>query len=152
LVGMDSHARVNPWMLLPVGDRRVQLLRPGAGANGQQRIHADRARPLQHRFAVFGKLRKIYVRVRINKVHGSHYRWTGISDCLARLVCKEAQRHYFNLDPISTSSSGNPASTGRPSGPTAAAMIIPFDSTPRNLRGARFTTTATFRPINFSGS
>jgi hypothetical protein len=59
---------------------------------------------------------------------------------------------YFNLAPISTSSSGNPANTGRPSGPTDAATIIPFDSTPRNFRGAKFTTTATFRPINFSGS
>src|SRR5579863_2585212 len=59
---------------------------------------------------------------------------------------------YFKRAPISTSSSGNPASTGRPSGPTDAATIIPFDSTPRNFRGAKFTTTATFRPINFSGS
>ena len=33
-----------------------------------------------------------------------------------------------------------------------AATIIPFDSTPRNFLGARFTTTATFRPISFSGS
>jgi len=59
---------------------------------------------------------------------------------------------YFSLAPISTSSSGKPARTGRPSGPTEAAMIMPLDSTPRNLRGARLTTTATLRPISFSGS
>jgi len=35
---------------------------------------------------------------------------------------------------------------------TEAATIMPLDSTPRNLRGARLTTTATLRPINFSGS
>src|SRR6266852_6281653 len=58
---------------------------------------------------------------------------------------------YFNRAPTSTSSR-KAVRTGRPSGPTEAATIMPLDSTPRSLRGARFTTTATLRPINFSGS
>ena len=85
---------------------------------------------LEHGFAVFGKLREVNVRVRVNQVHVAV---------------------YFSRDPTSTSS-WKPASTGRPSGPTEAATIIPFDSTPRNLRGARFVTTTTFRPISAVGS
>jgi hypothetical protein len=58
---------------------------------------------------------------------------------------------YLRRAPTSTSSA-KPARTGRPSGPTEAATIIPLDSTPRSLRGARFTTTTTFRPTKDSGS
>ncbi len=36
-------------------------------------------------------------------------------------------------------------------GPTEAATIMPFDSTPRSLRGARFATTTTFLPTSSSG-
>jgi hypothetical protein len=58
---------------------------------------------------------------------------------------------YFRREPISTSSR-KAARTGRPSGPTEAAMIMPLDSTPRSLRGARLTTTATLRPMRDPGS
>ena len=59
--------------------------------------------------------------------------------------------NYFRRAPTSTSS-WKPVRTGRPSGPTEAATIMPLDSTPRSLRGARFTTTATLRPMRDSGS
>ncbi len=62
-----------------------------------------------------------------------------------------ASLRYFRRAPTSTSSA-KPARTGRPSGPTEAATIMPFDSTPRSLRGARFTTTTTLRPMRDSGS
>jgi hypothetical protein len=65
--------------------------------------------------------------------------------------CAWALEGYFSLAPTSTSSA-KLASTGRPSGPMLAATIMPFDSTPRSLRGARLTTTTTFRPIRDSGS
>lgn len=57
---------------------------------------------------------------------------------------------YFSLAPRGTSSR-NPASTGLPSG-SEAANSIPFDSSPRILRGARFATMTILRPISFSGS
>src|SRR5258706_158529 len=41
---------------------------------------------------------------------------------------QDLSRPYFSLAPTSTSS-GKPARTGRPSGPTEAAMIMPFGST-----------------------
>src|SRR5271169_3339886 len=58
---------------------------------------------------------------------------------------------YFSLAPTGTSSR-NPARTGTPSSPRDAATIIPCDSNPRSLRGARLATITTLRPISFSGS
>jgi hypothetical protein len=58
---------------------------------------------------------------------------------------------YFRREPISTSSR-NPARTGAPLGPTAAATIIPCDSRPRILRGTRLATMTTLRPIRVSGA
>src|ERR1700722_1422101 len=49
-------------------------------------------------------------------------------------------------------SSANVHNTAFPSGPTDAASNIPFDSTPRIFRGARFVTTTTLRPTNSSGA
>jgi hypothetical protein len=45
-----------------------------------------------------------------------------------------AQHFYFSFAPTGTSSR-KPASTGLPSSPTDAATIMPFDSSPRSLRG-----------------
>src|SRR5882724_329683 len=64
------------------------------------------------------------------------------------LECKGA---YFSFDPIGTSSR-KPASTGLPSSPTEAATIMPFDSSPRSLRGCRLATMTTLRPMSDSGS
>jgi len=46
---------------------------------------------------------------------------------------------------------GEPGETGRPSDATRRATIMPLDSTPRSLRGARLTTTA-ISANHFSGS
>jgi len=58
-------------------------------------------------------------------------------------------RPYLSLAPFSTSSL-KVTSTGRPCSPTAA-TIMPFDSTPRSLRGWRLVTTTTFIPTRFWG-
>src|SRR5215471_3306500 len=62
-----------------------------------------------------------------------------------------ANKIYLSFAPMGTSSR-NPASTGLPSSPTDAATIIPLDSRPRSLRGWRFATNTTLRPISVSGS
>src|ERR1022692_4409774 len=60
------------------------------------------------------------------------------------------QQRYFSLVPMGTSSR-KLASTGfPPSG--EAATIMPLDSSPRSLRGARLATITTLRPISVSGS
>ena len=58
---------------------------------------------------------------------------------------------YFSRAPLGTSSR-KPASTGTPSSPSDAATIMPCDSSPRSLRGARLATITTLRPMSFSGS
>src|ERR1700731_5171043 len=57
---------------------------------------------------------------------------------------------YLSRVPNGTSSR-KLASTGLPPSGEAA-TIMPFDSNPRNLRGARFATITTLRPISVSGS
>src|ERR1035438_2394156 len=58
-------------------------------------------------------------------------------------------RAYLRRAPISTSSR-KPARTGRPPS-REAATIMPLDSRPRSLRGARLATMTTLRPIRDSG-
>src|SRR5690606_11595667 len=53
--------------------------------------------------------------------------------------------------PLGTSS-WNPARTGGSPSPSEAATIMPFDSSPRILRGFRLATTTTLRPISVAGS
>src|SRR3974377_221998 len=119
LVGMDPDAGVNPVIFLGERKRRVQFLRTRARAYRQQRANARSTRPFEHGFAVIGKLREVNMPVGVNQVHGTA---------------------YFSRAPSSTSS-WKPASTGRPSGPTEAATIIPFDSTARNFLCARIVMT-----------
>src|SRR5579862_3501040 len=58
---------------------------------------------------------------------------------------------HFTFAPAGISSA-NVHNTAFPSGPADAASNIPFDSTPRIFRGARFVTTTTLRPTNSSGA
>ncbi len=58
-------------------------------------------------------------------------------------------RPYFRRAPTGTSSA-KMHSTGLPSA-VDAARSIPFDSTPRSLRGARLATTTILRPTSSSG-
>ena len=57
---------------------------------------------------------------------------------------------YFSLAPTGTSSK-KAASTGFPPS-SDAATIMPFDSSPRSLRGARLATITTLRPTSVSGA
>src|SRR3989442_1253809 len=118
-VRMDAHRRVNPILLFGKRNGGVELLRPRAGADCEKRRHARGVRTFEHGFAIIRKLREVNVCVGVDEFHSNG-------------------QAYFKRAPISTSSSGKPARTGRPSGPTEAAIIIPLDSThtltSRNLR------------------
>src|SRR5208337_11773 len=57
---------------------------------------------------------------------------------------------YLSLVPTGTSSRKLTSTGLPPSG--EAATIMPFDSSPRTLRGARFATTTTLRPMSVSGA
>src|SRR6266478_3399930 len=72
-----------------------------------------------------------------------------VGTAASRVQAEDRQR-YFSLVPSGTSSR-KLASTGLPPSGDAA-TIMPLDSRPRSLRGARFATITTFRPINVSGS
>ena len=63
LVRMNPDRRVNPIVLLGEGQCRIELLRAGSCADGEQRRHSRGARALEHGFAVFRELWKINVRV-----------------------------------------------------------------------------------------
>ena len=75
------------------------------------------------------------------------------SNCASSRWQWESTRNGFNylsLAPLGTSSL-KVTRTGRPSSPTEAATIMPFDSTPRSLRGCRLVTSTTFMPTSCSG-
>src|SRR5262249_16459781 len=153
-VRMNADGGVDP--IVRFGERHcgVEFLRAGAGADGEKRVDACGASAVEHGFAVVGELGEVDVGVRVDQVHFCSVDTLACAvECLPRLKWhRQEWLCYFRRAPISTSSSGKPARTGRPSGPTAAAMTMPLDSTPRSLRGARLTTTATLRPMSFSGS
>ena len=77
----------------------------------------------------------------------------GFEAGLSRAIAKKLglTKIVYKRAPFGTSSV-NVASTGLPSSPTEAASNIPFDSRPRNLRGARLATTIIFRPMISSGA
>ena len=135
VVGVDAYRGVDPVVLFGEGDGCVEVVRAGSAAYGQQGLHACFARSCEHCVAVFVKLRKLEVRVGIDNFH--------LGDPGYR------QLRYFRRAPTGTSSV-KVQSTGLPSG-VEAATIIPLDSTPRSLRGARFATITTLRPTSSSG-
>ena len=65
-VRMNSHRRVNPVVLLGKRNRRIQPLRPRPAADRKQRLHSRRPRPFKHRVAIFIKLRKFQMRMRVD--------------------------------------------------------------------------------------
>src|SRR5579864_8240927 len=67
-----------------------------------------------------------------------------------RLTTNGQRRFHFSLAPTGTSSR-KLASTGFPFS-SDAATIMPFDSRPRSLRGARLATITTLRPTRGSGA
>ena len=132
--------------------RGVEFSGPGPVPMASKRGYASGAGAFQHGFAVVRELREIDVRVGVDEFHGRCAR-RQIVGCVTDFTSATVSRRRepYERAPTSTSSR-KPARTGRPSGPAEAATIMPLDSTPRSLRGARLMTTATLRPINFSGS
>ena len=63
VVRMNADGRVNPVMLLGKRNRCIEPVDSSTAADGKQRPHARRARALEHRLAIFVKLRKFQVRV-----------------------------------------------------------------------------------------
>src|SRR6266581_7254281 len=70
-VWMNANGRVDPVVRFGERQRRVELRRAGACADGEECGNSCRARPLQHFRAVAIKLRKIYVRVRVDQFHSA---------------------------------------------------------------------------------
>ena len=124
IVRMHADGCENVVMLFGQADGGFKIGRAVAGPDGEDQADARRLGALENLRAVVVKCRVIEVAVRV----GDHL--------------KEA--------PVGTSSR-NPARTGLPPS-RLAATIIPFDSTPRILRGLRFATMTTLRPIRDSGS
>ena len=145
-VRMDANRGLNPIMLLGERQRRIQFFGTRARSDREQGGDSRLARALEHGIAIFVKLREIQVRVGIYEFHGITVRLRPkrsmrleTPDCATSVACPRVHPPeiprapaVFRLD--------------------EAATIMPFDSTPRNFRGARFTTTTTLRPTSFSGS
>src|SRR5260370_13750412 len=70
-VGVNADGRVNPVVRFGERQRRAELLRAGARADGEECGDSSCARPLEHFRAVAIKLRKIYVRVRVDQFHSA---------------------------------------------------------------------------------
>src|SRR5258707_2354615 len=130
-MGMNAERGVNPVMLLGDLDGAIERPRSSATANGQNALQAGFAGAGEHFVAIAVEFVAFQMSVGID-----------VQECSPR---------YFSLVPTGTSSR-KPASTGLPSSPTEAAKIIPLDSIPRSLRGARLATSTTLRPISGSSS
>ncbi len=124
MLGVQTHAGIHRFVLLGHSDRSFQVWRTLACADGKDLCDSGIDRALNRRVAIVTEALIVQVRVRVGEPH-----------------FKRAPGSMF---------SRKPASTGGPSG-SDAATIIPRDSMPRSLRGARFATMTTLRPINCSG-
>src|SRR5882724_10067554 len=124
IVGMNTGGGVDRRMFVRQSNTGLEIGWAIAGADHHHMFHAGGERPLDHFIAIGVELRAVQVTVGVDQAH-------------------------FNRAPIGMSSR-KPANTGLPPS-TDAATIMPFDSTPRSLRGARFATITTIRPINCSG-
>ena len=156
-VGMDPESRVHEIVFLRQLDSAIDLRGAIAVADGDHGLYASLSCAGDHLFAVGGKLLAIEMCVRVNE-HSYLFLWGQSppavpveqgSNCFDFLDSDECCS-YFNFAPTGTSSK-KPANTGLPPS-SDAATIIPFDSRPRNLRGARFATITTLRPISVSGA
>jgi hypothetical protein len=107
----------------PLGDAdaRFEIRRAFTGADRHHPFDACLLRAINDGVEVLGEFRIVQVAVRIHQ-----------------------DPHYFNRAPTGTSSR-KPASVGLPPS-SDAATIMPCDSMPFNLRGARLATITTLRP------
>src|SRR5690242_16417183 len=124
IVRMDAHGGVQERVPLRQANRGFQIGRTVAGPNRHQPFNPRRAGALDGLFAVFVELLVVQMAMGIDQLH-------------------------FSRAPTGMSSR-NPASTGLPPS-TEAATIIPFDVSPRSLRGCRLATITTLRLIICSG-
>ena len=134
---MDADRGIDALVLLGQLDGAIERsgARPIAIADGQHGGHAGRFRARKDVGTVAVEALVLGMAVRV----GVHDDGSVETDC------------YFSRAQSGTSSR-NPASTGTPSSPSEAATIMPCDSSPRSLRGARLATITTLRPMSFSGS
>src|SRR5450432_556044 len=124
IVRVDPNRRIERRILVRQSNTGLEIGRAIAGTDSDHVFHSGRERPFDHLIAIGVKLRAVQVTVGVDQAH-------------------------FNRAPIGMSSR-KPASTGLPPS-TDAATIMPLDSMPRSLRGWRFATITTLRPINCSG-
>src|SRR5436190_16239025 len=124
VLGMDTCARIHGFVRLGNSDRRREVWRTSARADRQDLGNAGIDRSLDSRVSIITEAMIVEMRMRIRELH-----------------FKRAPGSMF---------SRKPASTGGPSG-SDAATIMPRDSSPRSLRGARFATMITLRPTSCSG-
>ena len=68
-VRMNSDCRVNPFVLLRKRKRRIKLFGARTRPNRNKRRNSCRPRAFEHCIAVFRKLRKVYVGVRVDQFH-----------------------------------------------------------------------------------
>ena len=121
---MNADGRVNERILAGQPDAGFEIGRAVAGADGQDALDSGRAGALDRGGTVRVKFLVVQMAVRIDDRH-------------------------FNRAPTGISSR-KLASTGLPPS-IDAATIMPFEVSPRNLRGCRFATITTLRPTSASG-
>ena len=123
---MHSDGRVYEWITVRQANAHFEVRRPVAGADRHHMLDARGESALDHGLAVVVELFAVQMTVRVDHRHD--------------LLQPRAGRHVFE----------EAASTGM-SPSRDAATIMPCDSMPRSLRGARLATITTFRPTSSSG-
>src|SRR5260370_20189072 len=87
-VRMYSDSGVNPIVLFGERQRSIQFLRARTSADSKQRGNAGGARAIKHSLAVFRKLPKINVRVRVNQLHDGSCFTEKTASPFLRALCK----------------------------------------------------------------
>ncbi len=70
---MDADRGVDPVMLLGERNGRVEAVRAGAAADGENAFYACGPRAIEHGGAIVVKLRKLQMRVRIDDFQGNDF-------------------------------------------------------------------------------
>src|ERR1700730_13601461 len=142
---MNADGRVDELISVGQLNPTVQRTWTRTATDRDNGLDASFPRPGDYLFAVGIKLLHLEMCVGIYK-HGVG-RWSEVFRATRRR--QSGHIFYFSLVPTGTSSRKLARIAFPPSGD--AATIIPLDSSPRNLRGARLATTTTLRPIKLSG-
>src|SRR6267143_2779040 len=144
---MNADGRVDELISVGQLNPTVERSWTGTASDRDNGLNASLPRPRDYLFAVGIKLFHLEMCVGIYK-HGVGR----LSEVFRATINRRGQPgrvFYFSLVPTGTSSRKLARIAFPPSG--EAATIIPFDSRPRNLRGARLATITTLRPIKLSG-